>query len=69
MRKFYDKNGQGILDGDCIKNINDKYPIQKVEKIQGVLWFGAFGSYIGDLNSDWCEMNNKYQFDVFWEIV
>ena len=69
MQRFFDKKGIRILDGDTIYNPFDKNPRQKVEKIQGELWFGAEGTTLSTEDNDWCVMKDVYGFDKFWEVV
>ena len=69
MQRFFDKKGIRILDGDVIYNPMDKNPRQKVEKIQGELWFGAENTTLNDKDNEWCKMTDVYGFDKFWEVV
>ena len=69
MQRFFDKKGVRILDGDIIYNPMDKNQRQKVEKIQGELWFGAENTTLNDEYNDWCKMTDVYGFDKFWEVV
>jgi len=69
MQRFFDKKGIRILDGDIIYNPMDENPRQKVENIQGKLWFGAENTTLNDEDNDWCKMTNAYGFDKFWKVV
>lgn len=66
---FHDRNGVEIKSGMVIKNDFDKNPFQRIEKINGELWFGAVGTTIGDDENDWCKMENIYGFEKFWVVT
>jgi hypothetical protein len=60
MISWFDKNGVEIKSGDILRNNwNDPPELPIYEDEDGVL-------YLGDMDTPF---ENKYQFDVFWEIV
>ena len=48
LSRFFDINGIEIKSGMVIKNNFDRNPLQRVEEIEGCLWFGAIGTSIND---------------------
>jgi len=66
---FRDVNMKEIRDGHIIHNGCDKNSFQEVRKINGKLWFGKEGTDPTDDNNDWVEMNDSFQFEMFWQIV
>ena len=66
---YLDKHGQTITDGCILYNPYNNPPRQKVEIIQGKLWFGAEGTTLNTPDNDWEQIEDAHGTNEFWEIV